>query len=153
MSSIAKRDKSGESGFLKGLFQAGLYKPTQGRIIRQVTWACAALLLVLLAFEVSNTGWVVNLFKRGLTGGHYMLFVLLAASGVWFAYRLVNYPKFADFLISVEAEMNKVSWPDKHQIWRASIVVIAVILAMAVMLYAFDLIWTGLFQFLGIRSR
>ncbi len=153
MSSIAKHDKPSESSFLKGLFQAGLFKPTQGRIIRQITWACVALLMVLLAFEVSNAGWVVSLFKRGMTGGHYMLFVLLGAVGVWFAYRLVNYPKFADFLISVEAEMNKVSWPDKHQIWRASLVVIFVILAMAVMLYAFDLIWTALFQFLGIRSR
>lgn len=153
MSSIAKQNKSSEDSFWRSLFQTGLYKPTQGRIVRQVTWAAVALLLVLVAYEISNTAIIVNLFRRGLTGGQYLLFVVLGSIGVWFAYRLVNYPKFADFLISVEAEMNKVSWPSRHQIWRASIVVIFVILAMSLMLFAFDLIWTALFTFLGVRSK
>jgi preprotein translocase subunit SecE len=153
MSSVAKQDKQSQGGFWKGLFQAGLYKPTQGKIVRQITWAAIALMLVLVAYDISNAGWIINLFRQRLTGGHYLLFVILAAIGVWFAYRLVNYPRFADFLISVEAEMNKVSWPDRSQILRASIVVILVILAMSILLYAFDIIWTGLFQFLGIRSR
>ncbi len=153
MSSIAKQNKPSEGSFLKGLFQAGLYKPTQGRIVRQVTWAAIALLLVLLAYELSNAGWILGLFKKGLTGGQYLLFVILGSIGTWIAYRMVNFPRFADFLISVEAEMNKISWPDKHQIWRASVVVIFVILAMALFLFGFDLIWTKLFQFLGVRSR
>lgn len=33
----------------------------------------------------------------------------LGVVGIWFGYRLVNWPRFADFLISVEAELNKVS--------------------------------------------
>ena len=36
---------------------------------------------------------------------------LLLAAGWWISYRIVNFPAFADFLIAVEAEMNKVSWP------------------------------------------
>jgi preprotein translocase subunit SecE len=152
MSSIAKQDKNTQGSFWKGLFQAGLYKPTQGRIVRQVTWAAAALLLVMVAYDVSNAGWIVSLFRQGMTGGHYVLFVVLGAIGVWFAYRLVNYPRFADFLISVEAEMNKVSWPVRPQILRASVVVILVIVAMTLVLWVFDLVWAGVFQFMGIRS-
>ena len=36
---------------------------------------------------------------------------MLLAAGLWASYRLVNVPAVADFLIAVEAEMNKVSWP------------------------------------------
>ena len=32
----------------------------------------------------------------------------------------MNMPRFADFLIAVEAEMNKVSWPSKAELIRSS---------------------------------
>jgi preprotein translocase subunit SecE len=153
MSSVAKHDKSSEGGFWKSLFQAGLYKPTQGRIVRQVTAAVLGLLFLLLAYEIANAGWVLNLFRKGLSGGQYMLMTVLGLIGAWVAYRLVNFPRLADFLISVEAEMNKVSWPVMHQIIRASVVVIFVILAMSLLLLGFDVIWTSLLTFVGVRSR
>jgi preprotein translocase subunit SecE len=153
MSSIAKPDSPSQGSFWKGLFQAGLYKPTQGKIVRQVTFGAIALLLGLLAYEISNAAWVANLLKGRLSGGHYMVMALLALAGAWFAYRVVNYPKLADFLISVEAEMKKVSWPVGNQIVRASLVVIFVILAMSLLLWGFDIVWTAIFQFFGIRSK
>ena len=57
---------------------------------------------------------------------------------------IINYPKFADFLISVEAEMNKVSWPGRSELWRASVVVIVVIFFLAGLLYAYDILLRGL---------
>ncbi len=36
--------------------------------------------------------------------------------GLWLCFRLVNMPRFADFLIAVEAEMNKVSWPTRPRV-------------------------------------
>src|SRR5207248_2889718 len=36
--------------------------------------------------------------------------LLLLAAGMWLAWRVVNLPMFADFLIATEAELNKVSW-------------------------------------------
>jgi preprotein translocase subunit SecE len=152
MSSIAKPDKPSEGSFWRGLFQGGLYKPTQGRIVRQVTWAALAAVFVLLAYEVCNAGWVTNLFRGGLTGGQYMVLAVLGSVGVWVAYRMVNYPRLADFLISVEAEMNKVSWANRSQIWRASLVVITVILTLALALWVFDIVWTWLFKLVGIRN-
>ena len=38
-------------------------------------------------------------------------------------------PAFADFLIAVEAEMNKVSWPTRHELIRASMVVMLVMIS------------------------
>ena len=49
-------------------------------------------------------------------------------------------PAFADFLISVEGEMNKVSWPSRSELFRASLVVILVIFSLAAILYAYDLV-------------
>jgi preprotein translocase subunit SecE len=75
---------------------------------------------------------------------------LLAVALCWMAFRLVNLPKFADFLIAVEAEMNKVSWPSRGELYRASLVVLFVIFALAVVLFAYDAFWSGLFRGLGI---
>ena len=70
--------------------------------------------------------------------------------GLWLSYRVVNYPKFADFLIAVEAEINKVSWPTRGELIRSSLVVLFVILALAAILFGFDLIWKAFFTWLGV---
>jgi preprotein translocase subunit SecE len=75
----------------------------------------------------------------------------LVLLGLWVAFRIVNVPRFADFLISVEAEMNKVSWPSKTELWRATAVVIFVIFALSFILFMFDAIWSFLFKLLQIR--
>jgi preprotein translocase subunit SecE len=75
---------------------------------------------------------------------------IVLAAGLWLSYRAVNFPKFADFLIAVEAEMNKVSWPTRGDLVRSSLVVLFVILAMAAMLFMFDVIWKFLFEMLGV---
>ena len=76
---------------------------------------------------------------------------LIAAAIVWVGFRLVSYPVFANFLIAVEAEMNKVSWPNGQQLWRSSVVVMFVIFALAGFLFVFDAIWTAIFELIGIR--
>ena len=70
--------------------------------------------------------------------------------GSWLAYRIVNVPKFADFLIAVEAEMAKVSWPTRTELYRQSMVVIAVIFILVLLLFTFDLIWGTLFKWIGV---
>jgi preprotein translocase subunit SecE len=77
---------------------------------------------------------------------------VLLAAGLWFGYRVVNWPRFADFLIAVEAEMNKVTWPGKDELIRASIVVMFTIFFLAVSLFAFDIIWLQFFSFIGVTS-
>ena len=61
-------------------------------------------------------------------------------------------PKFADFLIQVEAEMAKVSWPSKVELYRHSVVVIAVIFILVAASYGFDIIWGYLFEVIGVRG-
>jgi preprotein translocase subunit SecE len=128
------------NSFLGELFQAGLYKPSQGRVTRQVT--CGALWLVML---IAAYNVYVQLYSAQPVW-QYLAPVLLAVVGGWASYRLVNYPRFADFLIAVEAEMNKVSWPSWPELVRSSLVVIFVMFALAAVLLGFDAFWTFLFR-------
>ena len=77
---------------------------------------------------------------------------VLLTLGLWFGYRVVNWPRFADFLIAVEAEMNKVTWPSKDELIRASIVVIFTIFFLATALFLFDVIWQYVFSTIGVTG-
>ena len=63
---------------------------------------------------------------------------------------MVNYPQFSDFLIAVEAEMTKVSWPSRTELIRSSLVVIILMFFLAGVLFGFDIIWRQLFILMGI---
>ena len=117
---------------ITGMFNASRYKRSQGRIARQVTFAAIALVFAVLAWKISALA-VDEV-------GRYVIPLAVLAVGTWISFRIVNLPSFADFLISVEAEMNKVSWPGRSELWRASIVVIAVIFLLAAILFGYDLI-------------
>jgi preprotein translocase subunit SecE len=132
------------SAFIQQLFQTGIYKRSQGRISRQVTFAAMAVILALGLFRLNQT-----LIESG-PAWQYGLPGLLLLAGLWFSFRLVNIPAFADFLIAVEAEMNKVSWPTRHELFRGSTVVLVTLLFLAVILFGFDTMWRVIFTYLGI---
>jgi preprotein translocase SecE subunit len=109
-------------------------------------------------WKTAGVGTVLDIGRDGAVHGrdevniglHYLIPGLILALGAWFSYRLVNVPAFADFLIAVEAEMNKVSWPSRGELTRASMVVLILIVALAFVLFGFDVTWHWLFQRLGI---
>lgn len=129
---------------IQELFQLGLYKRTQGRIARQVTCAVVWVAVIIMAWRVWTT------FGPGSPARYYLAAGIVAV-GLWVGYRLVNIPQFADFLIAVEAEMNKVSWPSRGELFRSTMVVIFVIFLLAIVLFAFDLVWRQVFVFIGVR--
>ena len=147
MSSVAnqKKTEGAKPSFWPELFKFELYKPSQGRIVRQVTFITIALLGCLVAWEIQR-----GFFSGGTLAG-YGVMALIAAAIIWTGFRLVSYSVFANFLIAVEAEMNKVSWPNGQQLWRSSVVVMFVIFALAGFLFVFDAIWTAIFEAIGIR--
>ena len=67
-----------------------------------------------------------------------MLLVLLVG---WFAYRVVNLPTFAEFLIATEAEMNKVSWTSRRRLYQDTIVVLVTTVLLTLFLLVVDLFW------------
>jgi preprotein translocase subunit SecE len=122
------------------LFRVAVYKKTQGRIARQVTFAALAVIVALGAWS-----WSEYFRDRGPGLRYYVPLAALAA-GLWASFRVVQMPTFADFLISVEGEMNKVSWPSRSELFRASIVVMVVIFFLAALLFTYDLVLTELLR-------
>ncbi len=124
------------SAFFNELVRVGIYKRSQGRIARQVTFAAVMLAIALGLLRLSTilAGKGI-MWQFGLPG-------LLLAAFVWATYRLMNVPGVADFLIAVEAEMNKVSWPTRNELYRASMVVLVMIFALAIVLTAYDMFWS-----------
>jgi preprotein translocase SecE subunit len=76
-----------------------------------------------------------------LTDAKYALPIILLAAVIWFAWRMVNVPTFAEFLIATEAEMNKVSWTSRKRLTQDTIVVLVTTILMAVFLLLVDLFW------------
>lgn len=134
---------------MQELFASGLYKRNQGRMVRQLTCLAVWLVVVVSAWRC-HALFIVPAMGDSGRALSYLVAVALGALGMWFGYRLVNWPKFADFLISVEAELNKVSWPTQKELFRASMVVIFTILFLSAILFAYDALWEFLFGLVGI---
>jgi len=76
--------------------------------------------------------------------------VLLVVFLVWFAWRIVNVPAFADFLIATEAEMNKVSWATRRQLIQDTVVVLVTVVMMTVFLLFADVLWSQVLRGIGV---
>lgn len=144
---------SGNAGdgtpLISELFTNNVYKPNQGRIVRQLTALAVWVVTAMACWSLYGT-------LRGSMEPGSMLIPSIPAvflcAGLWFGYRVVNWPRFADFLIAVEAEMNKVTWPSKEELKRASFVVIFTIFFLAIALFSFDVIWQAIFSAVGVTS-
>ena len=138
--------------FWSELLLTEIYKRNQGRMVRQVTCLAMWAACFLGAWRFYETFLVdVNFGSTAqATALKWAIPSLLGLVGMWVSFRLVNWPRFADFLISVEAEMNKVSWPAWSELYRASLVVIFTIAFLAILLFGYDLLWVTLFQWLKI---
>lgn len=141
---MAKEDKATANGFFKELWQWGVYKKSQGRITRQVTFAA-------LAVIVAIGGWRLSTYTVSL-GPIWDVAVpaALVLLGWWLAFRLVNIPAAADFLIAVEAEMNKVTWPSRTELVRSSLVVMFTIFFLAAILFGYDIFWKFVLMVIGV---
>jgi len=162
--------------FFHELVHVGVYKRSQGRATRQVTFAALAFAIALGLLRLSSllvsSSLAANLAQwfaakhlllpfywiasacawLAAVPGFYLWFpTVLLAVFLWISYRVVNVPAFADFLIAVEAEMNKVSWPTRIELIRSSVVVLIMMFAFGIFLAGCDIFWKLLLSWgLGI---
>lgn len=142
---MANEGSSKLSALRRDILSAGIYKRTQGKIARQATFYT-------LAIVVALGSWTLRGYLLGRAGDsvRWVLPLVTLIGGVWLAFRLVNSPRFADFLIAVEAEMAKVSWPSRKELTRSSLVVMFTMFGLAATLFFYDVIWKMLLDFLGV---
>lgn len=140
--------KQEAGSFWSELLAVGLYKSSQGRLARQLT-AAALGVMVIAGSYILSVGPLSGTSK-GVQSG---VPLAIVAVGGWMIFRLVNYPRFAEFLISVEAEMGKVSWAPKEELYRATIVVLSTMAFLGIVLFAYDFIWQTFFQAIGVLPK
>ena len=130
------------AAIVQEFFRFGFYKRSQGRIARLATFYALVLIVVV-------GGWAMSRYYETQPPAlHYYLPLAFIAVGLWMSFRVVQMPAFADFLISVEGEMNKVSWPSRSELFRATVVVILVVFFLAALLFAYDAALTWILRIL-----
>ncbi len=148
---------------IAGMFTASRYKRNQGKVARQATFF-ALLAAVAVGAWTMSAGATPEFGSFFVPSGirdrispevvaKYVIPMIVLAVGAWAAFRVVNIPRFAEFLISVENEMGKVSWPSRQELFRASLVVLVVIFMLTTILYTYDIVlkWV-ISRLLGISS-
>lgn len=140
----------------QGWFSTAAYKKSQGQRVRRGTilgiLAMAGPGIYILHYALGRGGdnhWFLRIPFTSpevklviLPDVQFSLPIILAAAALWFAYRVVNYPVFADFLIATEAELNKVSWTTRKRLFQDTIVVLTTVILMTVFLFLVDALWS-----------
>jgi preprotein translocase subunit SecE len=146
--------------FLKCAFSTDLYQWKQGKVIRRSTagaivlacvLACQALFQAVL-YELGPTGKYFPFLPASLRQLPLGYWVVGAISliGAWLAFRAINYPVFADFLIEVESEMTKVTWPSWAELQRATVVVLGTMFIFSALLFGYDIAWQKFLELTGV---
>jgi len=132
------------TAYFKNLFSAGLYNPTLGKTARRLT----LLGLVILFVTGAAAAYRDNLLGNPGATGIYALAVSLL--GLWISFRTVNFPTFADFLVQVETEMRKVSWPSKKELFSTTKVVMIFMALFVLLIYIYDMVFSTFFTLLNL---
>lgn len=131
--------------FANELGSMSLYKKTQGRLTRQLTFLAVVVGAACACFQLS-TSWLLEMEPAIRTG----VPIAIAVAITWIAFRAVNYAPFAEFLISVQAEVTKVNWPSWGELKRATIVVIFAMFFLGFILFAYDFLWYKVLSLVGV---
>jgi preprotein translocase SecE subunit len=148
----------------QGWFTMTAYKRSQGQRVRRGTILGILALAGAGIFTMINhrtlgagvQNWQVRIpFTDGRTltllpNIQYTVPLLLVFGSVWLAYRVVNLPVFADFLIATEAELNKVSWTTRKRLVQDTIVVLVTVVLLTVFLFVVDQLWALILTKVGV---
>ncbi len=135
----------------QGWFTAHQYKRSLGLRVRRLTILGILLVGITGVYSMYSQGmvpenWTLAMPFSGkavtiLADARYVVPLVLLVLSLWVAWRAVNVPTFAEFLIATEAEMNKVSWSTRRQLAQDTVVVLLTTLILTLFLLVVDLFW------------
>jgi len=133
------------STLLKSIVSTELYQWKQGKVMRRSTGG-----VILLSFVLASQALYHSLLlDLGSTTAYWIVGVMWVA-GAWIAFRIINYPVFAEFLIDVESEMAKVTWPSWAELQRATVVVLGTMFIFSILLFGYDIAWQKFLELTGV---
>jgi preprotein translocase SecE subunit len=112
-----------------------IYKRGQGKYTRLYSAFAGILIVGLGCFQLYTKLQALDFGLWVETMVPVALFMILSVLVLW----IVNRPTVADFMISAEGEMKKVSWSSRKEIAVSTFVVIVVVVGMAALLGVTDL--------------
>ena len=125
-----------------------IYKQGQGYWTRMGTAIGAALLVGLTAWQIYENRPILGLENRPqLAIG---IAVAFFAVGAFFAWRMMNKPQNADFLIATDSEMKKVNWTSRKELIGSTKVVIVFMFMIAFFLFAIDIVFGYFFYMINV---
>jgi preprotein translocase subunit SecE len=136
-----------DTSLIQQLFSTGLYKANQGRMVRQFTFFAAVVVAAFGCITLAN-GPLIRQARLVQVAVPLGLWLIVG----WAAFRAVNFPRFADFLVSVESELTRVTWPPRSEVTQATVVVLVTMASLGIFLFVIDLIWTWTFTFIGFTE-
>jgi preprotein translocase SecE subunit len=135
----------------QGWFSTVQYKRSLGVRVRRLTILGIMLIGGTGVVSLSSHGflpqqWILSMPFRIqplvlMVGAKSGIITLIIVATLWFAFRAVNVPDFAEFLIATEAEMNKVSWSTRKRLAQDTVVVLVTTVIMTLFLLVVDLFW------------
>lgn len=131
--------------FLQNLLSGTMFKRNQGRLVRRLTLIALASVVLIGCWTMSKTvlSQSTVVVRQGIVWS-------VALLGLWLVFRIVNFPRFANFLIAVEGEMDKVSWSNQEYLKRATGVVLGTMVLLGTVLWVYDFLWFRLFSLIHI---
>lgn len=127
------------------------YKKGQGFYTRVGTAIGVGILMILgcwsLYLKLEGLTMASAQAKAWIRAGIPAVLLLVLA---WIAYKVLNSPRVADFMIATEGEMKKVSWSTKKEIITSTKVVIVTVIIMSAILAGVDVGFMWLFEKMGV---
>lgn len=130
-----------------------IYKPGQGKITRISTGVAAAGLLALVVQWVHSS--VITRVDPASSVGRNIahgLAVAVAVVGAILVWKLMNSAKGAEFLITTDAEMKKVNWASRRELFGSTRVVILFLFFIGAFLFVADIFSGWFFHFIGVLN-
>ena len=129
----------------------GIYKKGQGywtRLMSAIAFGLIVLMGVIWLWDllaIVRIGTVQTVYvQAGVT------VITLLVFG-WLGYWLIALkPRVVDFMVATEGEMKKVNWSTRREVLGSTWVVIALVIIIAVLCFAYDRIFQLLFQLLKV---
>ena len=123
-----------------------IYKRGQGYYTRLFTGLIVFAIVAMGSFVLYNKlqGKDISIWAQVLVPAG--VCIVLSLLVFW----LVNKPNIADFMISAEGEIKKVSWSSRQEIIASTVIVIIVVASMALLLMFADMAFRSGLGYLGL---
>ncbi|QDU32570.1 preprotein translocase subunit SecE [Poriferisphaera corsica] len=124
-----------------------IYKPGEGYWTRTLTWIGAGTLVLSGILYIWKQMDIIQQNTIYWQGG--MALAMVAFWGI-LLFWIMNKPNVAEFMIATEAEMKKVNWPSRMEVYGSTIVVIGGTFLLAAILFLINISFAWIFTQIGV---